>query len=412
MKIKAVIKHIGMSIMETFLKCYYIFPIMNNRVIFESYAGKQYSCNPRYISEKLENSKEEYEIIWAFDKPEKFRYLETRGIKVISSKGLVFWFYRLTSRVTVNNVPWRNYTPIRKKQYEIQTWHGGGGGYKKTLSDDKEQQKEKLALKRHMKNFKRYSLVLTSSATSLRTNARMAMQYKGIVLGGTPRNDMLINQDRPDIEHRVREYFKLAKDIRIALYAPTWRKGAKKEDFDIDYKSLKRALHHRFGGEWVILRRVHWMVAEFFRDSTDKYISAEGYPDMQELLYTVDVLVSDYSSSIWDFSFTGKPCFLFCTDLKKYKEDRDFYNPITSWGFPLAQSNAELMDNITSFDEEKYAVAMEEQHTKNESFENGRAAENVCKIIHSVCLGDGTLPEGLPYKFYSGELDDTGRWFD
>lgn len=397
-------KDIVMKLIRTVLKLFCVLPIKNNRVIFESYMGKQYSCNPKYISEALQKSKKPFEIVWAFEKPGNYHYIKEQGIKVIKSTGILFWIYRLTARVSVTNVMWRNYTPIRKGQYEIQTWHGGGGGYKKTLADDKGEQQKSVTLNRHLKNFERYSLVLTSSATSLRTNARMAMKYKGVVLGGTPRNDMLINHDRPDVEGRVKRYFNIPPNAKLALYAPTWRKGATREDYDIEYKGFKRALKDRFGGEWIVLRRMHWMAAAFFSDSTDDYISAESYPDMQELLYTVDVLVSDYSSSIWDFSFTYKPCFLLCFDLPKYKEDRDFYNPITTWGFPLAQSNEELCENIRSFDEEKYRISMDEQHVRNTSFENGHAAENVCKIIEEVCFGDGKLPEGLPYMFYEDEL--------
>lgn len=401
--LRAEIKDIGMNIIRVFLKIFYIFPIKKNRVIFESYSGKQYSCNPKYISEELVKSSEDYEIIWAFNEPKKYEELQKQGIKVIHSTGLKFWIYRLTARVTISNVPWKNYTPIRPGQYEIQTWHGGGGGYKKTLADDKGEQKNKLAMKRHMKNFERYSLVLTSSATSLKTNARRAMHYKGVVLGGTARNDILLNQNRPDLDQKVRNYFGIDTETKIVLYAPTWRRGATKDDFDVDYEALKNALSIRFGGKWVILRRMHWEAAKFFSDSSDKYINAEAYPDMQELLYVVDVLVSDYSSSIWDFSFTGRPCFLFCKDLKKYKEERDFYNPITSWGFPLAQSNQELVEKIKTFDKDEYAAAMVHQHKKNNAFENGHTSENVCKIIYAMCYGDGTLPDGLPYKFYKAE---------
>lgn len=401
--VKEILKDIGMRTIRLLLKIYFIFPIKKNRVIFESYVGKQYSCNPKYISEALLDTEDNYDVIWAFENPDHYNDLKTQGIHVIRDRGPVFWYYRLTAKVSVTNVMWRNYTPIRKDQYEIQTWHGGGGGYKKTLADDKEQEKKKVTLRRHLKNFERYSLVLTSSATSLRTNARMAMQYKGVVLGGTPRNDMLLNHDRPKLSDKVRGYFEITGDKKIALYAPTWRKGAVKEDFDIDYEAFKQALKKRFGGEWVVLRRMHWMAADFFKETSDSYIKAESYPDMQELLYAVDVLISDYSSSIWDYSFTGKPCFLLCFDLKKYREDRDFYNPITSWGFPLAQSNEELIQEINKFDEDDYLKKMEEQHTKNTSFEDGHASKNVCKIIKSMCYGDGRLPEGLPYKFYVEE---------
>lgn len=403
-EIKDIIIDIAINILRGLLKIYLIFPIKKNRVMFTSYMGKQYSCNPKYISEALVSKDEHYDIIWAFEKPKAYEELEKKGIRVIRNSGPIFWYYRMTAKVTVTNVMWKNYTPVRKGQYEIQTWHGGGGGYKKTLANDQGELQKKRTIKRHLKSFERYSLVLTSSETSHRTNARMAMQYKGIVLGGTPRNDILINHDRPDLEQKVRNYFGIADNTKIALYAPTWRKGAVKADFDLDYQKFKKALENRFGGNWVVLRRMHWMAASLFNESTSEYIKAESYPDMQELLYVVDVLVSDYSSSIWDYSFTGKPCILLCFDLSKYKEDRDFYNPIDTWGFPLAQSNEELVKEIEQFDEEDYQSKMDEQHTKNMSFENGHSAENVCKIIRSMCYGDGTLPDGLPYKCYTGTM--------
>ena len=402
---KELIKDFGMDVIRSALKVFCILPIKKNRVIFDSYVGHQYSCNPKYISEGLLKTKKLYEIIWAFEKPEEYQYLKEKGIKVIRNKGLKFWFYRMTAKVTVTNVMWKNFTPVRSEQYEIQTWHGGGGGYKKTLADDKGQRKKKITLKRHLKNFERYSLVLTSSETSLRTNARMAMKYKGVVLGGTPRNDILINQNRLDIDVKVRGYFHISSDTKIALYAPTWRDGAEKKDFDIDYKGLKEKLSEKFGGSWVILRRFHWMAAGFFKENSADYVRAESYPDMQELLYTVDILISDYSSSIWDFSFTGRPCFLLCFDLEKFKDDRDFYNPINTWGFPVAQSNFELMEKISRFDQDIYLKTIDEQHKKNNSFESGHATENVCRIIESMCFGDGELPKGLPYKFYEEDLE-------
>ena len=40
-------------------------------------------------------------------------------------------------------------------------------------------------------------------------------------------------------------------------------------------------------------------------------IEVSDYSDMQELLCAADILITDYSSSIWDFSYTKKPCFLY-----------------------------------------------------------------------------------------------------
>lgn len=397
---KEKMKNFSMNIIRCVLKLFFVYPIKKERVMFESYLGEQYSCNPKYIFLELIKQPFPYEIIWSFKNPLKYSYLQSDNVKLVKANSFKFWYYRLTAKVTVNNVMWKNFTPVRKGQYEIQTWHGGGGGYKKTLANDKEQQQKMITLKRHLKNFERYSLVLTSSATSLRTNARMAMQYKGIVLGGTPRNDMLVNQNSPELSIKVRKAFHLANNVRIALYAPTWRNGATKDDFDLDFKLLKKSLTERFGGEWVIMRRMHWMAANFFSKTEDDCISAEDYSDMQELLYSIDVLLTDYSSSIWDFSFTKKPCFLICFDLEKYTEDRDFYNPIQTWGFPVAENNEQLRNNILNFDQLDYSTKMNEQHEKNSSFENGHSAENVCTIINSQCFGDGKIPYNLPLHVY------------
>jgi CDP-glycerol glycerophosphotransferase len=76
-------------------------------------------------------------------------------------------------------------------------------------------------------------------------------------------------------------------------------------------------------------------------------VNASKYDEMQELLCMADVLITDYSSSQWDFALTGKPGFLFTPDLDYYQhEDRGFYTPIDDWPFPYAKTNEELSNLI------------------------------------------------------------------
>ncbi|MCR5507784.1 MAG: CDP-glycerol glycerophosphotransferase family protein [Lachnospiraceae bacterium] len=393
--IKSVIKDLAARALKAVLSVFKLFPIKDNRVFFQSYSGTQYSCNPKYISEALEKEAENYELIWAFTKPWDHAELESRGIRVVKYESIPYWYYRLTARVTVNNVNYRNYTPARKGQYEIQTWHGGGF-YKKTMADDKEVMKDRLAYERTMRDFDRYSLMMASSQINLLKTIRGALCFKGKVLKGTPKDDVLVNGVGDGINKKVRDYLGVSDDVKIALYAPTWRQDAQKSDFDVDYEAVNEALTDRFGGEWVMLRRLHHFAAKFFDEDSSAYIKAESYPEMQELLGVVDVLISDYSSSIWDFSFTGKPCFLFCSDLKKYTEDRDFYEPIETWGFPVTENNAELISAINKFDEEDYKNEIEKMHAMSKAFEEGHATRDVCDIIRSVVYGTGEIPEGIP----------------
>lgn len=392
---KDFVKALIVYVTRVFTHLFWIFPIKRNRVLFVSQNGGQYSCNPKYISEYLVNQKK-YEIIWAFNDPEKFAELKEQGVKLVKYRSLQYYFYKATAKVSICNVNGSGEVGVRKSQFDIQTWHGGGGGYKKSSTDDKTI--SKLDKKRLELDNARYSLCCASSRTNMNNTILGAMHHTGLILGGTPRNDILVNANRPEITKKVHEYFGLDDNIKLFLFAPTWRKGRKATDYSLDYEQLKQALAKRFGGEWVILLRFHHMVKYNPSDIKGDVINATPYPDMQELLYATDVLMTDYSSSIWDYSFTYKPCFLYCVDLKDFRGERDFYSPIHTWGFPVCETDEELLDSIASFDEEDFKKKMDSHHQRNESFEDGKATEHIAEIIEAVCFGNGKLPKGLPYK--------------
>jgi CDP-glycerol glycerophosphotransferase len=95
-----------------------------------------------------------------------------------------------------------------------------------------------------------------------------------------------------------------------------------------------------------------------------------------------DVLITDYSSSQWDFALTGKPGFLFTPDLDYYQhEDRGFYTPIDDWPFPYAKTNEELSNLIICFDEDKHRAKVQRHLDLLESCEDGHATEKICDII-------------------------------
>ncbi len=104
---------------------------------------------------------------------------------------------------------------------------------------------------------------------------------------------------------------------------------------------------------------------------------------MQELLITVDVLITDYSSSIWDYSLLKKPAFLYVPDLKLYEERVGFVTPINKWGFAVCESNNELAKSIENYDSEKQLKAINENHELFQSYETGEASKRVFDYIVS-----------------------------
>lgn len=379
------------------LHLFYILPIKKNRVMFTSMGAEQYSCNPRYITEYMqEKYPDKYEIVWTFKKPEKFTFLRDKNIRICKYRSLSYYFYKMTSQASVCNYYWGPELPSRKGQLEIQTWHGGGGGTKKASGDDKAIHDNKAHYVRYMLDSKRYTVMMASSATSLKNTVRGAMKFHGPTIGGTPRNDILLNQNRGDIKKKVYEALSVEPHKKILLYAPTWRRNVDEEAvYTLDYKRIECALSERFGGEWVVLVRLHPLADHSLVEKFNGVIDATAYPDMQELLYSVDVAITDYSSFVWDYSFTYRPCFLYCTDLAEYKDDRDFYTPIETWGFPVCQNNDELEQAVLSFDESRYKEGLIKRQRFCGSFEDGHATEKIARVIESACFGAGEIPKEI-----------------
>ena len=119
--------------------------------------------------------------------------------------------------------------------------------------------------------------------------------------------------------------------------------------------------------------------------SAENVLDLTSYPDMQELLYACDALITDYSSSMWDFSITGKPCLLYTPDLDRYIEQRGFDKDIYSWGFPVCKTNSQMYETIIGFNEKEFILLMDKHQKDLGSYEKGNATEQVVGLIASLC---------------------------
>ena len=209
---------------------------------------------------------------------------------------------------------------------------------------------------------------------------------------GMPRNDILKNGDKEKRE-KIRRELGLGTEDRLVLFAPTYRKQ-NDDYFDdsiaisygIDEMRICNALKERFGGDWIFAYRYHpCIVNKQNIDSSNNVIDLTDYDDMQELLLAADVLINDFSSSMWDFMLTGKPCFIFAKDLQHYIDTTDLYTPVSEWPFSIAESNEELVENIKKFNEKSYAVDCKRHYDLLEGCETGEATQIVCDWIENKC---------------------------
>lgn len=343
------------------------------RILFTSFNGKGYFCNPKYICEQLEKQGS-YDIIWVLN--EKDGSLKTKTVKFMS---LEYFYVYLSSKVIITNQGFKSFVPKPSGQIRIETWHGGGA-YKKTdlaiVKDKFLRYKYKVAGKDidyYVSSCEIFSKIMSYAQC---VDLRKFLPY------GMPRNDVLLNKKlRLDINKYIRKQYAIGERIKVILYAPTWRDDGRSLDVDDLCKCVQQL--NKENNSYLLLYRAH--LGDNIKCELDDAIDVSDYPDMQELLCAADILITDYSSCMWDFSLMYKPCFIFATDIAKYKQERDFYTPMSEWPFPIASNNEELVNNILNFNEADYIEKVKQHHKALGSYEDGHACERVCKLIEEIC---------------------------
>ena len=361
-----------------------IFPVNKKKIVVTSAKGKRYGDNPMYITNHLLGKG--FDIVWLLNEDvDEEIPAEVRRVKY------GFWnnLYELSTAgvwldSNMKNAGFRK----RKSQLYVQTWHGSYG--LKKIGGDLEDKLPAIDKIFYQYNSKQIDVIVSNSKRTTEIYRR-AFWYDGDVLEvGSPRNDVFCEDDGK-YRDKVYQYFHLEKDKKIALYAPTYRNDYRIDSFKLDYESLRNNLSKRFGGEWVILIRLHpanLRDAKSFIQYNDNIINASTYSVMQELLVVSDVLITDYSSCMFDFAMTRKPCFLYATDVEQYKNEHDNYYELSDLPFPVATNDGELSDVVTSFDSNQYDKDLTDLFELVGLCESGNASEQVADFICEWIKGE------------------------
>lgn len=360
-----------------------VFPVRSNKIVFSNFVGRGYGDNPKYIAEEIIKQNLNYELAWLVDKEEKNIETIPKEIRVIEYGTSKVIFELATAGIWIDNVRKSEYIKKRKKQYYIQTWHGGLGI--KKIEGDVEEALSKGYLKMAKKDSKMTDLMISNS-TYLSDLYKRAFWYTGEIYEcGCPKNDILFNYSE-DIVNKVYNYYNISKDKKIMVYAPTFRVDGNTECYNIDFNMLLNTLKEKTNDEWVIIIRLHPNLVEKvdFIKYDENIINGTLYPDMVELAIASNALISDYSSCMFDSEMIGIPTFIYASDKEEYMDDRGFYFQLEELPFSVAENNEQLMNNILNFDMEEYKIKIEEFHKKVGLKESGKAAKLVVEKIKSL----------------------------
>lgn len=360
------------------------------RVVCWAYNFKQYGCNPRYLTEYLLENHPDFEICWVFRRGVDTSQVDPR-IRIVRLRSWEYLKMMATAEFLVTNSrtdPYRIYWRKRPGQKYLMLWHGGIA--LKKIERDAE---DKLGYSyvRKAKIDSRMADLMISGCRMHTELIHNAFWYDGEVLEqGIPRNDIFFNKAlHAEFRQRVEQTFNIAPNSRIVLYAPTFRRNMSIEPYRIDWSRILGALRRHYATDNVtIIVRMHPNLIG--KVSTSSLVAFEGvvdgtrYHDMQELLTTADMLITDYSSSMFDFTMQGRPCILYATDVAEY--DRGYYFNFRELPYPLAENEDELEALIDNFDHEGYTSRLEEFFTYRVGLnESGHAAQALAEwmVSHS-----------------------------
>jgi CDP-glycerol glycerophosphotransferase len=316
---------------------------LRDAVVYLCYGGRQYADNPRAIHEELVRRGAPLEHLWVV----RDGRCRVPGTAAVLRSGSADYYQALAqARYVVSNDHFPVWFERRPGQVCLQTWHGTP--LKRLGFDVPGDRKFARRWDRQVDNWQ-YVLSPNRFSTPI---MRRAYALTGELLEtGYPRVDQLAGDDRDRLGAAVRRRLGLPDHAQVVLYAPTYRDHARDRDgrYRLEPALEVERLRGALGPDAVVLFRKHHYVVDPVPATADGFVrDVSDYPDGTELLLAADVLVTDYSSMMFDFAITGRPMVFFTYDLDANRDEiRGFYFDFEARApGPLVGTTGELAERL------------------------------------------------------------------
>ena len=361
-------------------------PANQKLVMFESFLGKQYSCNPRAIYEYLEQNHPDYKLLWSVDK----RYSEDfkrKGIPYVERFSIKWLFCMARARYWVSNSRLPLWIPKPGHTVYLQTWHGTP--LKKLAMDMDEVHMPGTNTQKYKQNFykesRNWDYLISPNGYSSDIFKRAFQFDKVMIESGYPRNDYLIYANNEKSIKDVKSRLNLPEDKKVLLYAPTWRdnefygKGRYKFDIKLDLKQMQKEL----GDEYIIILRMHYLISENLDLSAFEGFAYNfsHHEDIRELYLVSDQLITDYSSVFFDYANLKRPMIFFAYDIASYRDElRGFYFDFeTEAPGPIVKTTDQVIEQVKFLNEQP--AQYQDFFSKFCYLEQGKSSERVVKAV-------------------------------
>ena len=359
----------------------YPFKIKKNKVVFRNFGGKGYSDNPKYIADEIIRRGYKYDMVWLVN---EFYDEIPSSIRQVKNATLKCAYEMSTAKVIIINTKDALTCFKKKNQYLIQTWHSTYGP--KYVEKDALDTLPAYYIKDSMENSAETDLFLSPCKLQTEEFRHAFWCECEIMPSGIPRNDVYFNYSPAQI-NSVKKELGIPSEAKIIIYAPTFRDDHSTEVYSLlDFAKIRKFLEERFGGDWYVLIRLHPGIqfdVNFKFDFNDHIINVSGYSDIQELLIASTLLITDYSSIMFDFYLLKKPVFLFTPDVDS-PSIRGLRPMFYEFPFVHCKTQEELLSAITTFREKDYQDKVMEFEERFHSYDDGHAAERVVDRMKEI----------------------------
>ena len=364
-------------------------------VLFETFMGRQYGCNPRAIYEYMISDPrfKDFKYIWIFRDGSKVEeYPKLEGVETLPRTDRNYYAKVASAGYVITNSNLDYGITKRPGQIFLQTWHGTP--LKRLRCDIEAEHGNAInsLLEIRSKNdldAVRYDYFISPSPfTTEKFTTAFDLEKLGkediLIETGYPRNDILSNFDGSFVR-RTKEELGIPEGKKVILYAPTFRDNRYDgQDYIYDLHLDIDRLRREFGDEYVMLFRVHYFVADQFDFS--KYegfvYDATSLDDISPLYTIADLLITDYSSVFFDYANLWRPMIFYMYDKEEYESDiRGFYLSLDELPGPIVTTEDDLIQAIKGYDANLYRDKYKRFNEKYNPLEDGKASERVVDIL-------------------------------
>lgn len=378
---------------ELLLRAYYQIQLRLPRdeslAVYAAYWYRGYFCNPAAIYEKARELAPSVRGVWVVNRARAAGMPKGVPYVVAGTRA----YYRALARATwlVNNVNFPDFVVKRPGSVHVMTHHGtplkvmGLDEYRypaRALQDaGRPAAMVRTSAARLLRRCDRWDFSITQNAFTTQVWERAyPCRYETLEVG-YPRNDRLANAT-PDQVREARAKVGIPEGKMAILYAPTHREYHTEYRPALDVEDFADEL----GPDTVVLSRAHYFYVRpgATGPALQNVLDVSGYPAVEELYLAADVLITDYSSMMFDYAVLDRPIVIFAPDWATYRTVRGVtFDLLAEPPGAVATNYRDLLDLFATGAYQDDAATKARAHFRGRfcSLDDGRAAERVVSRV-------------------------------